>query len=178
MQLHDSVRRQFWYLVPPLVCLAVADDEISSDEKLKIIKKLLNFEVPTNEELQANEPCPKNYLPRSKTKRSDFVQQPILLLFKALKFIKDNLSQWIESGSETFDFGSKSISALKYREFCKKVSFIQVKNDMSERHIKLVQDFIHRSHKEEHRQDVFQVVKKSRSSFPIKASKAVFSKKE
>ena len=72
-------------MVPALVCLAVADDEISSDEKLKIIKKLLNFEVPTNEELQAAEPCPKNYLLRSKTKRSDFVQQPILLALQSIE---------------------------------------------------------------------------------------------
>ena len=73
-------------MVPALVCLAVADDEISSDEKLKIIKKLLNFEVPTNEELQVAEPCtPKNCLLRSKTKRSDFVQQPILLALQSIE---------------------------------------------------------------------------------------------
>ena len=73
-------------MVPALVCLAVADDEISSDEKLKIIKKLLNFEVPTKEELQAAEPCPpKNYLLKSKTKRSDFVQQPILLALQSIE---------------------------------------------------------------------------------------------
>ena len=94
IQLHDSVRRQSWYLASPLVYLAVADDEISSDEKLKILKKLLNFEVPTNEELQAAEPrLPKNYLLTAQAKRIDFVNSQSYMLFKAFKFNKDNLSQ-------------------------------------------------------------------------------------
>ena len=52
-----------------------------------------------------------------------------------------------------------------------------VVNDMSERHIKLVEDYIHRSRNEELKQDIFQVVKSNYSSFPINPSKASVAKK-
>ena len=179
MKLHHSIRRQSWYLAPPLICLAVADEDLPSAVKVDMVRKLLDHDLPSKGELKAAEPrLPKDYLLTSKTELVDFVNSQSYMLFQALKFTRDDLILLMETGPQTFDIGSNSMASMKYKEFCRKVSCLQVVNDMSERHIKLVQDYIQRSRKEDHRQDVFQVVKNSCSQFPVKVTKNFLSKKD
>lgn len=178
-KLHDSVRRQSWYLAPPLVCLALADEDTSSSFKYDMLSKLLEYNVPSDEELRQAEPrLPQSFLLTSKTELIDFVDGQSYLLFKALKITKESLNGWKQWGKDTFEVGSQSPEAMEFRQFCEKVGNLQVVNDMSERHIRLVQDYIHRSRKEEHRQAIFKVVKDHRSKAPVHATKAILAKKD
>ena len=45
--LHTSAMRHDWYLWPQLVVLLLADDEVDNKEKIKILEKLLDYNIPT-----------------------------------------------------------------------------------------------------------------------------------
>jgi len=85
----------------------------------------------------------------------DFVNEQSYLLFFLHEIIKEEHLLWKEKGIEAFENGQAPQS---FTYFSKCVSQLSVVNDRAERHIKLIQDFIQRTHNEDRLQDTLQVL--------------------
>lgn len=165
--LHGSLQRHLWYLVPQLICLAVADDDLEVEEKDKIVDKLLDFEYPNEFDKEMAEPVVP---PTLTSQLSDFVSDQSYLLFHHLGWNINDILDLKKSGYH-------SESAL-YGKFRTQISQLEVTNVSAERHIRLIQDFIKSAHSEDKLQDTLQVVKKNREDYTKDMTKSTFVKSE
>jgi hypothetical protein len=152
--LSQSLLRHTWYLAPQLVVLALADKDLETEAKTIMLNKLLAFDVPAKEDLMMEKPAAQALIvPMSSL--DDFVTEQSYLLFWLLGITKEDLLLWKEKGIEACESDGASQS---FNYFSKCASQLAVVNDQAERHIKLIQDCIGKTHDEDRLQDTLQVL--------------------
>lgn len=140
----QSMQRHAWYLTEEMVVLALADDDIQG-QKVEIMARLLSQEAP--ESFRYSKPELPN-LSRS-TRLVDLVGPHSWHLLQVAGIKTDDVKQWIKARDvpETLKSFVKSLASV---------------NDCSERNIRLIQDFIDSSSKEDRRQNVMNVTRAHR----------------
>ncbi len=152
--LNQSLLRHTWYLTPQLVVLALADRELETEVKTNILHKLLSYDVTEKKDLLMEKPdVDFPIVPMSTL--DNFVNEQSYLLFLLLDITKQKLIFCKEKGIEACEDHGMSKS---FNYFSQCVSQLSVINDHAERHIKLIQDFIHRTHNEDRLQYTLQVL--------------------
>ena len=170
--LFQSLHRHYWYLVPQMICLALADPHLTDQalqQKYKILDRLFELERPESTEFD-RELAELVVVPTSNTELHELVNEQSYILFDALDWSQDDIHELRDSIGDLVD--SPSYSRLKSQ-----VNALSVTNVMAERNIRLVSDFIMKNHDEDKLQDSLQVVKKNRSEFPADMTKKVFARK-
>ena len=161
--LHTSLDRHKWYLVPQLVLLSIADDDLENDIKHHLLARLMTFECPDEFDKEIAQPIKEI---DSDTILVDLINEQSYLLFLSyswnLEAIQDLAKSDLCLGDPLYD---------KFRE---QVANLQVTNVMAERNIALVAAFIKKNHSEEKLQDALIVVKKNRADFPKNLTKEHF----
>ena len=143
--------RHVWYLRPQLVPLALCSRRVANEEKETMARALLGFERPED---YADE----NVVVVESTTLSDLVDERSWLIFDEIGVCEPtwlNLppAEWGQSGE-----------FIKFEEF---VTGLSVTNDVAERGIKMIQDFVNTSAKAETQlQALMQVVETHRRQFP------------
>ena len=151
--LYQSLKRHTWYLSPQQVIFALADKDLKTEVKTNMLNKLLSYDIPELKGLIKKRPETKvEIIPTSKLE--DFVNEQSYLLFLLLEISKKEILLWKEKGIDACENEEFSQS---FTYFSKCVRALAVVNDRAERHIKLIQDFIERTHNEDRLQDTLQV---------------------
>ena len=153
--------RHLWYLTPQLVIFALAGDDLDNDTKTKILTKLLSFDQPSNNDFEREKPETVAQISQCQVLKTLF-QSKATLIFQSSKLKKKDIEN---RNFELTDCHST------YTKFKHAVNNTAVVNDRAERHIRLVQDFIYRSHSEAVLQDSLQVVTDNRKKISKKATK-------
>jgi len=152
--LNQSLLRHTWYLAPQLVVLALADKDLETEVKTRMVDKLLSFDFPEKKDLVMEKPAVQTAIvPMSALE--DFINEQSYLLFLLLDISREEIQLWQEKGIEACENRGASQS---FTYFSKCVTQLAVVNDRAERHIKLIQDFIGRTHNEDRLQDTLQVL--------------------
>lgn len=159
-----------WYLSPELATIAIFDEDVPLETKLKIVAKLHTEEdkilidvIPEEELDYTSEKCS---IKRFQTKNINdllnndidfFVTPESIKFFKRFElqteFLQIHPSEWAENES--------------YKTALRFVEKLSVVNDCAERGVKLVQDFCkHYTKDEKQMQFVLQLVKDHRQMFP------------
>jgi hypothetical protein len=127
--LNQSLLRHTWYLAPQLVVLALADRELETEVKTRMLNKLLSYDVPEKKDLHKEKPDVHTpVVPMSVLE--DFVNEQSYLLFQLLDITKEELLHWKEKGIAACENGGASKS---FTYFSKCVSQLAVVNDRAER---------------------------------------------
>ena len=167
--LFQSLHRHYWYLVPQMICLALADPHLTDQalqQKHKILDRLLEHEQPESTEFD-RELAELVVVLTSNTELHELVNEQSYILFDALGWSQDDIQELRDSIGDLVD--SPSYSRLKSQ-----VNALSVTNVMAERNIRLISNFIMKNHDEDKLQDSLQVVKKNRSKFPADMTKKAF----
>lgn len=172
----ESCKRHLWYLTPQLLPFLFCDQSADITMKEELAKKLIatprtqnisggkpNFPVMCLCELKCASTCmllPEMDLKNIGTRyeiSTDFIDEKSWLLFDLI-----NISD--------FEWLSKPYSEWEshngYTKLCCFVKNCKVVNDIAERGIKLISDFAHKTHNEDQRQCLLQVVESHRNQFP------------
>jgi len=150
----DSCRRHVWYLTPQLVVLALADDGLPPNERESIAKKL--FETHRTGQFLPGKPvfptvnCDSDEL-------EDYITGDSWMIFDLIGLTEEQ--EWMLKPA---DLWGNFTDFIKFSEVIKS---LRVVNDLAERGIKLILDFIHMSHDEDQRQALLQVVEDHRKTF-------------
>ena len=139
-----------------MVLLALADDDVEKDEKIKMMRSLVEFDIPN--EFRVGKP----ELPvKSKdTELSQLVGPQSWLLLKVADVPDQEVIKWIKGeGIESFD---------KFKIFVKQMTCV---NDCAEQNIQLIQDFISGYKSEDMKQNLMLVVRDNRKKLRKECSK-------
>ena len=151
----QSCYRHKWYLTPQLVILALADEKLEDTIKEQMAKALFNTE---RKEIKSGKPSfPTLPFGAEETRKnmSDLVTSESWLIFQLLGL--HGTQEWLQTPAPLWKF-FEDFKVLK--KFATNVS---VCNDIAERGIHLMSDFISRCESEEQRQALFQCVEFHRS---------------
>ena len=155
----NSCNRHTWYLTPQLVVLCLADSNLPDSERALIGQVLFDTERP------ARFPSGKPQLSHLELKSFDeipplqsFISEESWLMFDLLGLVDDQ--EWLQTPVAMWE------KFADYRKFCDSTKSLRVVNDLAERGIKLVSDFIHMCKNENQRQALLQCVEEHRKLFP------------
>ena len=167
--LYLSLKRHIWYLSPQLVVFMLADKRIESKEKQEFLEVLLDLDRPQVGDFSLEQPTlATEVTPFSKLKR--FISDQSYLLLHQLNISQEEITLWVNLGIDELEAGSKHSNSWNYFQKC--ILQTGVVNDRAERHIRLIQDFIKRTHNEEGLQNTLQVVKRNREIISKDATKS------
>ena len=93
--LQASLNRHTWYLVPQVVPVCLADDDLEVEEKLKIANKLLSEDYPEKFDVELAELAVAGLT--MDTQLSDLISPQLYLLFEALGWRKSDVKELVES---------------------------------------------------------------------------------
>lgn len=149
----SALERHLWYLTQELCIFAIFSKKISNEERQQIAKKLIS--TPKPKKFNPGRPVfPKL---NQRTKLVDFVGPESWFLFETL-------------GVETYWLGTpvhEWQSDVQYQEVETFVKHVKVVNDLSERAVKLIQDYsVTITKDEKQRQYLLQVVENERKRIP------------
>jgi len=154
-----SCNRHTWYLTPQLVVLSLADNGVPNTERELMGQVLFDTERP--EKFDSGKP----QLPHVEFNSTDdmptlrsFISQESWLMFDLLGI--DDDQEWLQTPVAMWD------KFASYRKFCESANSLRVVNDLAERGIKLVSDFIHMCNDEKQRQALLQCVEEHRKLYP------------
>ena len=155
-----SIHRHLWYLCPQLVVFALADTGTPAADLEDLSNNL--FKIPRPAEIPSGKPkFPSIIWPEesdSLPKLSSFLTSDSWLLFNLLGLSKSQ--EWMQLPSHMWE------KFEDYRAFKEYVDNVKVVNDLAERGIKLISDFIHMTKDEEQVQALLQCVEHHRDLFP------------
>lgn len=144
--------RHVWYLRPQLVPLALCSRRVTSEEKQNIARTLLSSDKPEDY-------ADDNVVIADSTKLSELVDERSWLMFHELNVCKPDtwlhlpVVEWQED--------------TEYQKFLKFVTDLKVTNDLAERGVKMIEDFINTATKDETQlQALLQVVEAHRRRYP------------
>ena len=155
----QSCYRHLWYLTPQMVVLSLLDKDLANIDKEEMAMKL--FSLERDEKIQTGKPTFPSIawsVEGSAPKLSSFITKKSWLIFDILD-LKDP-QEWMQTPASLWD---KFSDYRKFRDFGLNLSVV---NDIAERGIKLVSDFIERCRDEGQRQALLQVVEEHRNKFP------------
>ena len=138
------MQRHSWYLTGQLVMLAIADDDVEEAEKLKMLEKLLQYDVPDQFRLGK----PELPIISRSTELTELVTPESWIL---LKVADGDVEKWVK--------GEASDSYEKFKCFIKNNICV---NDCAERNIRLIQDFVDSYKSEDMKQNVMLVARDNR----------------
>ena len=164
----DSLNRHTTYISPPLVVFALADQNLSYQERSEIAEKLVSFEKKDSfPPKKQKEPKVEKEMWNQEGKRPSlaaFVGPDSWLVFHLLQFKPDDL-EWLQCDSSLWDL---SVGYTRFEFFVKNLSIV---NDCSERGVKLIEDLVGAAQQEGLRQDIMVSVADARKKMP-KVTKA------
>ncbi|KAG7156396.1 hypothetical protein Hamer_G006142 [Homarus americanus] len=139
--------RHLWYLRPQTVVLSLCSEKLSAAEKKEMATKLSCLE-------ETNDYANDNLVIQQTTRLSDLIDERSWMIFKEHHVCG---TAWLMSPVEDWE---KNEEFMKLKDFSRS---LKVTNDVAERGIKLMQDFIGSVTKDEQQlQDVMQLVEKHR----------------
>ncbi|KAG7175687.1 hypothetical protein Hamer_G029943 [Homarus americanus] len=139
--------RHLWYLRPQTVVLSLCSEKLSAAEKKEMATKLSCLE-------ETNDYANNNLVIQQTTRLSDLTDERSWMIFKEHHVCG---TAWLMSPVEDWE---KNEEFMKLKDFSRS---LKVTNDVAERGIKLMQDFIGSVTKDEQQlQDVMQLVEKHR----------------
>lgn len=147
---------QAWYLTPPFVIMALADDDTPEKTRQEIARKLLRFPVPN--EFTVGRPEFPNI--HEEFKLEDLIKEDSWFIFHVIGQEDAESHEWLKSDVKMW----KKIE--KFNEFKDFVHKIDVVNDRAERGVKLIQEYIGSAHSESDLQDLLLVVNDQKSKLP------------
>lgn len=150
----DKLSNHCWYLHEQLACLALFDETVTQEEKLKIIYNMKNKDsTTTNYDIKR---LNVTHAEKESKNISDFVSKESIFIFKQFKlsydFINDDFDSWDKNAS--------------YQECLYTFSNLRVVNDTAERGVALMEEFNNcLTNDEEQRQYLLQVVQNHRKNY-------------
>lgn len=163
----DKLSRHLWYLHEHLACLALFDDTVLPEEKLKIVEKMNSNEVFKKSNKRYSVPYDKISSLADKN-ISDFVTPNSSFIFKQFNLSCEFLNTELHTWESNPDY-QKCIDTFKK---------LKVVNDIAERGVALSQKFNEAlTHNEDERQKIFQSVQNHRSQYPLCTKSTYFQKK-
>ncbi|KAG7168695.1 hypothetical protein Hamer_G028045 [Homarus americanus] len=139
--------RHLWYLRPQTVVLSLCSEKLSAAEKKEMATKLSCLE-------ETNDYANDNLVIQQTTRLSDLIDERSWMIFKEHHVCG---TAWLMSPVEDWE---KNEEFMKLKDFSRS---LKLTNDVAERGIKLMQDFIGSVTKDEQQlQDVMQLVEKHR----------------
>ncbi|KAG7154590.1 hypothetical protein Hamer_G014936, partial [Homarus americanus] len=139
--------RHLWYIRPQTVVLSLCSEKLSAAEKKEMATKLSCLE-------ETNDYANDNLVIQQTTRLSDLIDERSWMIFKEHHVCG---TAWLMSPVEDWE---KNEEFMKLKDFSRS---LKVTNDVAERGIKLMQDFIGSVTKDEQQlQDVMQLVEKHR----------------
>lgn len=144
----DKLSRHLWYLHEQLACLALFDETVTVEEKVKIIQKI-NSQVAVEKPSKRFGVAYEEITSLSEKNISDFVNPNSLFIFKQFElsheFLCTDPSLWE--------------SNLEYKRCYDTFKTLKVVNDTAERGVALAESFNEAlTHNEDERQRIFQTV--------------------
>lgn len=155
----ESCKRHLWYFTPQLLPFLFCDNSADSTIKEELAKKLIA--TPRAQNVSIGKPdFPEMDLTNDGTRFEisiDFISEKSWLLFDLIKI---NDVEWLSKSYSEWENHTGFIKLCCFVKNCKVV------NDIAERGIKLISDFAHKTHDEDQRQCLLQVVESHRKQFP------------
>ena len=127
--------------------LAIADDDVEEAEKLKMLEKLLQYDVPDQFRLGK----PELPIISRSTELTELVTPESWILLKVAEVADEDVEKWVK--------GEASDSYEKFKCFIKNNICV---NDCAERNIRLIQDFVDSYKSEDMKQNVMLVARDNR----------------
>ena len=164
----QSSYRHLWYLNPRLVILALADKHIADTEREDMGRKLFRTNRPVT--IQPGKPVfpdiswgegsvpPKLY---------SFISEESWLVFDLLGL--EGTQEWLQTPVNLWE---KFSDYRKFRDFAENVSVV---NDLAERGMHLITEFVSQCKNKEERQALLQVVEQHRQQFKDYSKKTLSS---
>nr|XP_047127087.1 uncharacterized protein LOC124808057 isoform X1 [Hydra vulgaris] len=165
--LNLSILRHTWYFTPQCVIFTLADQRLKEKETMDILVELLKYDVLEVNTFDKERPEPFTQV-FPLLKLSHFVSQESYLFFFHLSITKDDILAWKEEGMSNLE---RNLNNRSFKTFMSSVHQLAVVNDRAERHIKLIQDYIGRTHSEDRLQDTMIVVLDNRRKVSKHATK-------
>ena len=153
----SSMQRHSWYLTGQLVMLAIADDDVEEAEKLKMLEKMLQYDVPDQFRLGK----PELPIISRSTELTELVTPESWILLKVAEVADGDVEKWVK--------GEASDSYEKFQCFIKNNICV---NDCAERNIRLIQDFVDSYISEDMKQNVMLVARDNRKKLKKDMSKS------
>ena len=153
----QSYARHSYYLTEENIVFSLFNEDLDLQERANIARKLGSFERKNILERKAFKVAEVNV----SSTLDDFVGANSWLLFNVFNYSAD----WLQRNVDEWSLSEE------YRLMKQKVEKILCVNDCCERAIKLVQDFVHSTLKEEKLQDSLLVYKDNRRAFDFESSR-------
>jgi len=153
-----SCQSHTWYLTPQLVILSLVDEDKPTHERELIGQKLFETERPQSFQSGKPELPTFDYDSGGEPELRNLVRGESWLMFDLLGL--DEPQEWLQTPAHMWDKFSG------YKKFLESARSLHVINDVAERGIKLISDFIPMCHDEEQRQALLQCVEDHRNRFP------------
>lgn len=163
----EKLSRHLWYLHEQLACLALFDNVVLPEEKIKIVEKMNSNMI--FEKSNKHYSVPYSIISSLADKNiSDFVTPNSSFIFKQFDlpygFLNTEVHTW-ESNPD-------------YQKCLETFRKLKVVNDVAERGVALTQKFNEAlTHNENERQKIFQTVHNHRTQYPL-CRKSMYSKKD
>lgn len=163
----EKLSKHLWYLHEQLACLALFDNTVLSEEKLKMVKSLNSNEV--FEKSNKHFSVPYNLISLlADNNISDFVTPNSTFIFKQFDLSHEFLSTEQHTWESNPDY-QKCLDTFKN---------LKEVNDIAERGVALTQKFNEAlTYNEDERQKIFQTVQNHRSQYPL-CTKSTYSRKK
>lgn len=163
----EKLSRHLWYLHEHLACLALFDDTVLPEEKIKMVEKINSNGAFTKSNKHYS--VPYNIIFSLADKNiSDFVTPGSLFIFKQFDLSYEFLNTEVHTWELNLDY-QKCLGLFKK---------LKVVNDIAERGVALTQKFNEAlTHNEDERQKIFQTVQNHRTQYPL-CTKSKKSKKK
>lgn len=151
----SAMERHFWYITEELAPFSLFSNQVSEAEKRKIACQLRKVKPSHSELLELGVPVFPTL--NSSSKLVSLIGPKSWLLFQTLGFSSD----WLTKPPSQWE------GDTAYQEIAKFARHVKVVNDLSERAVKLIQDYAHNITKNEvQRQYLLQVVEQHRRLIP------------
>ena len=150
-----SCNRHLWYLTPQLVVFALVDHAVPEDNKRKMATRLHNT---VRKEIGCGRPKFPSIDDNNEIELEDLISSESWLIFDLLGL--NGHQQWLLTPPSTW-YDVKEYQILK-----KFISSVSVTNDLAERGVKLISDFIDKCADEEQRDALIQIVEEHRRMYP------------
>ena len=150
-----SCNRHLWYLTPQLVVFALVDHAVPEDNKRKMATRPHN---PVRKEISCGRPKFLSIDDNNDIELEDLISSESWLLFDLLGL--NDHQQWLLTPPSTW------YDVEEYQILNKFISSVSVTNDLAERGVKLISDFIDKCADEEQRDALTQIVEEHRRMYP------------
>ena len=152
----ESYNRHLWYLTHQLVVFALADANVAENTRQKMAVKLHGIE---RKSIDGGRPKFPDITNIEDIALENFIAAESWLLFDLLGL--SGPQNWLQTSPDTWH---EIPEYLALSEFIENVS---VTNDIAERGVKLMTDFIEKCHDEEQRDAITQVIEEHRKMYPM-----------